>query len=467
MALMLSRWERLEAKNDVLTSSALDATVPRLGVGLFSNMRRGPKRIALLIESSRAYGRGLLRGIAAYIRSNRTWTIYHDERALGDRAPEWLGQFHGDGIIARIESRTLAEEVTKLDLPTVDLRGRYDIAGVPVIDTDDSAVVRVAYDHLMKRGFYHFGYCGFAGADYSERRKAHAVEYLAKFGIIASIFDSRHSRAADTAKIEAKGYLNEGALAEWLKGLRKPVALLACNDARAHQVLCACRDTAIRVPDEVAVVGVDDDEIICELADPPLTSIRNDTERIGYDAAALLAQMMTGAIPQQQRTLVRPVGIVARQSSDIFAVQDDDVAAAVRFIRDHAFERISVNDIVENLSFSRSTLERKFIKYLGRAPGAEIMRLRIERVKQLLIDTNLTLSNIARMAGFSYQEHMCTQFKKITGETPGQYREVHLRAKNDRTLDQGEVKSNPRPTLATDQVNHKHRTTGAKRRSSN
>jgi LacI family transcriptional regulator len=383
------------------------------------------KKIALLIESSRAYGRGVLRGIATYARTHANWSIYQEERALGDPPPKWLRNWRGDGIIARADTEQLASEIRRLELPTIDLSGLFPLPGVPVIETDDRGVVRMACDHLLERGFRNFAFCGFAGAGYSERRKALAVEHVAPFGVTVSVCETPHQRLASTSEIESSGVLSERKLGDWLVDLHKPTALLACNDIRAQQVLNVCRERGVHVPDEVAVMGVDNDEVVCELADPPLSSVENDTVRIGHEAAALLTRMIDGNPPPQFRQVIEPLGIVIRRSTDVLAVDDTAVAAALRFIHDHACDGIGVPDVVRHLPVSRSTLERRFLRTVGKSPRAEINRIRIERIKQLLVDTEYKLAVVARMTGFMHAEYMSTLFKESTGLTPGKYRKLH------------------------------------------
>ena len=380
-------------------------------------------RIALLIESSRAYGRGLLRGIAAYVRTHRPWSIYHQERAMGDAAPRWLADWKGDGIIARIESRKLIEQIQSLGLPTIDLRGLHDLPGIPLIETNDHPVVGHAINHLLERGFENFAYCGFAGANYSERRMRYFSQQLAEAGYTPHVYDdSTAHRTTDTTTIEAKGLLHEDDIARWIASLPKPVGLMACNDIRGQQILNACREIGVAVPDEVAVIGVDDDAVVCELCDPPLTSVAPNTEKIGYEAAALLETMMAGRPAPAEKTFVDPIGVVTRQSTDALAIADRQVAAAVRYIREHAVDGITVENVLEQTRLSRSTLERRFAKLLGRSPKTEILRVQLDRVKQLLRETDFTLPKIASFTGFKHPEYMCAMFKQKTGSTPGEYR---------------------------------------------
>lgn len=388
-------------------------------------MARKPKRfrVALLIEPGRAYGRGLLYGVARYTRTHGPWSIYHHERRLGDEAPDWLKGFDGDGVIARIENRKLINALSKLGLPTVDVNARHRIEGVPSIDTDNRRVVELALEHLFGHGLTEIAFCGYGGLWYSDERLGHLRDRLTELGREPHVYTSPTGRADESVTIaEARGLGDEVEVIDWLRGLPKPVGVVACNDIRGRQVLNACRAAGIAVPDEVAVVGVDNDELLCELADPPLSSVEPHTERIGYDASALLDRMMRGRKVSDGLRRVEPRGVIARRSTDTLAMADADMIAAVRFMHDHACEPITIDDVLEHVSISRSTLERRFMKLLGRSPKDEIIRLRTERVKRLLAETDYTLPQIARLTGFKHHGHLSVQFKRKVGQTPGEYR---------------------------------------------
>lgn len=382
----------------------------------------GPPRVALLIESSRAYGRELLNGIAAFLQTHGPWSVFHQERGLGDGVPGWLRGWKGDGVIARFETRDLVQRVRKLGVAAVDLRGRFDIPGTPLIETDDRAVVKLAIEHLAGRGLRHFAYCGFTGANYSERRLSYYRQLLGGDGKL-DVFEGPPLQAgSDTVSMEAEGLSQETRLARWLQELPRPVGVFACNDIRAQQVLNVCRAGGVSVPDDVAVVGVDNDEVLCNLSYPPLSSVEPDARQIGYQAAALLEQMMRGERAPAAKLFVPPRGVVARASTDGLAIADRHVAAVLRFIRENACNGLDVREVLAQVPLSRSTLERRFHRYLGRSPKEEIIRVRLGRVKQLLAETDYTLAAIARRTGFQYVEHLSTLFAQKVGQTPGQFR---------------------------------------------
>lgn len=387
------------------------------------------RTVALLIESSRAYGRGLLRGVARYLRTERPWGVLHQERALGDAPPDWLTRERVDGILARVENPALAECVRTLGVPAVDLRGLRPLVGVPVITTDESAVARLAAEHLIERGFRRFAFCGFGGADYSMARMRHFQSHIEAAGHEIFTYESPVMPiGVDTSHIEAGAETRHGELARWLQSLPKPIGLMACNDIRGRQVLDACREAGIAVPQEVAVVGVDNDDVLCDLSSPPLSSVIPDTGAIGFEAAALLDAMMRGKPGPDEPILIEPIGVITRRSTDVLAVDDPQVAEALRFIRDNACSGINVESVLDHLAtsdggaVSRSTLDRRFHQTLGRSAKEEILRVRLARVRQLLRETDEPLSNIAAMVGIGHTEHLSVLFKRVTGETPGTFR---------------------------------------------
>jgi len=217
-------------------------------------------------------------------------------------------------------------------------------------------------------------------------------------------------------------------LCDWLGELPRPVGILSCNDMRGQHVLDACRRIDAAVPEEVSVIGVDNDELICDLCDPPLSSVMPNPQRIGYEAAALLNKLMNGDAPRTSVQLIEPIGVVTRQSTDVLAIDDPLVASAVKYIRHHACDGISVVDVLKHVPVSRSILERRFRKYIGRSPQSEIRSVQLKRVKQLLRETDLPLERIAGLSGYDHPEYMSVVFKRELGITPGQYRTRNVKS---------------------------------------
>jgi LacI family transcriptional regulator len=381
------------------------------------------RRVALLIESSRGYGRELLLGVAKFVREHHHWSVQHEEWRWTDAPPMWLKDWNGDGVIARVEVPELAAMIRSLKAPAVDVRGSVSGYDLPLIDTQDKMVAELAAEHLMDRGFRHFAFCGFVGANYSDKRSKWFEERLARDGFKCHAYSPpKVARDAQTIEHEKRGLLFQEHVGRWLAALPKPVGVMACNDIRGQQVMNICRRLELAVPEEMAVIGVDNDEVLCELCDPPLSSVAPDAVRIGYEAATLLERMMNGAQAPAKPILVPPLGIVTRRSTDVLAVEDRQLAIGLRFIREHAFDNINMNDVAAAAGMSRRVFERRFVAQFGRSPKTEVLRLRLERAKELLADTDWTLTEIAERTGFKYGEYLHSMFMQKTGITPGKFR---------------------------------------------
>jgi LacI family transcriptional regulator len=374
------------------------------------------RQVALLIETSNAYARGLLQGIVHYIREHRPWSFYLMEQGRGDDPPPWLANWHGDGIIARIETPRIARAVRKAGLPTVDVSAARLVPELPWVETDDAEIARLAAEHLLERGFRHFAFCGVAHFNWSRWREDLFCRHVTAAGGTVARYRLTHSDADLAAQTRG--------LRRWVAELPKPVGVMACYDIRGQQVLDACRDAGLAVPDEVAVVGVDNDALLCELAAPPLSSVMPNTHRTGYEAAALLDRLMSGKTVPPVAHLIPPLGVAARQSTDVLAVEDRDVAHAVRLIREHACEGINVGDVLRAVPLSRRVLEQRFHRLLGRTPREEILNVRLARVKQLLAETDVPLYAIAERTGFEHVEYLSVVFRRETGGTPSAFRQA-------------------------------------------
>ena len=380
-------------------------------------MSRLPK-VALLIETSNAYARGLLAGVQAYIRENKPWSIYMAEQGRGDQPPAWLKNWKGDGAIVRIENTQIAAAVAALRIPVVDMSAGRLLPQIPCCEIDEAGIARLAADHFLERGFKHFAWCGDPKFVWSGMRGEAWIALLNDAG--HSVHE--YTPPAVTGQDEDAEII---AMGNWIRDLPKPVALFCCYDIRGRLVLDACRRHSILVPDDVAVLGVDNDELLCSLAYPPLSSVIPNAARIGYEAASMLDRMMAGKTVGAECLLVPPTGVATRQSTDVLAVEDPNVARAVRYIREHACEGICVDHVVKEAALSRRLLEGRFKKLLGHSPHEEITRVQILRVKELLAHTDLPISEVAERAGFSYVEYLSAVFKNKVGMPPGRFRSEH------------------------------------------
>jgi LacI family transcriptional regulator len=387
-----------------------------------------PLKIALLIGPSRRYCRELLCGIADYARVHGPWEFFHQEVPVGDAPPTWLKAWDGDGVIVRLANDRSVERIRDFGLPMVSLWAVRHTRGIPAVDSDAALLAQQAVDHFLERGFEHFAYYSVAGVYYAEQCRERFETCVSRLGHLVntyrSVVDGRQIAALEE---EVRGLFPDEALGEWLASLPKPVGLLACNDLRAQHVLDACVRHGIAVPDEVAVLGMGNDEVLCELSAPTLSSIDPNARKMGYEAAAMLERMIQGAKPPSRRLLVPPSGVVIRQSTEVLAITDRRIAMAVQFIRQNARGRLRVEEVSRHARLSRSTLHRRFVKYLGHGPKEEIARVRLLRIKKFLRETEYSLARVAELVGSDHVENMCKFFRAKVGQTPGQYRAASRR----------------------------------------
>ncbi len=380
-------------------------------------MSRSP-HVALLIETSRAYGRSILQGIVRYLHRSGPWSIYIQPHGLESPPPRWLKGWHGDGILARINDRKMARAIRQTGLPAVDLRFNVPDLDLPAVGIDNRVVVRLAYQHLSDCGFHHVAFCGLPrGRSIWMDLRGELFRDLARAdGRPCHVFESPARTAAVTWEEEQE------AIAAWVARLPRPVGVMACNDDRGQQFLDACRRVNALVPEEVAVIGVDNDEILCSLSSPPLTSVDINTVQVGVEAAALLDRLMAGARPTPEPLLLAPRAVVPRESTDVLATDDRELAAAIRFIRDHACGGLRVKELVRKTGLPRRSLERRMEKLVGRSPKEEITRVQIERAKRLLTETDLSAAEVAEKCGYSQPKYFSQVFHAKVGLPPGAYR---------------------------------------------
>lgn len=373
------------------------------------------KRVALLVETSSSYGRNVLSGIGRYMRIHPNWSVFLEQRALEDELPGWLMDWQGDGIISRSSTPQLIAQSRKQNVPLVELTDRNSELLIPHVRSDDDQIGQLAAEHLIERGFRNFGFVGFEGEAWSMRREQAFQKAVGNDSV--SVFRSVW------AGLSARPWPEQqAALSEWLEGLEHPVGIMACNDLRAQQVLDACQFRDIAVPEEVAVVGVDNDEVLCQICNPPLSSVIPNAHEVGFRAAETLQRLIDGKELEERESLVPPLGLAARASSDVIAIPDVKMSRALQIIREMACSGVSVEEVARLAGTSRSTLERKARKFLGVSPQEHIRRVQIRRAKELLMTSEMSVEQIARLTGFEHVEYLHVLFKKHNGISPGQFR---------------------------------------------
>jgi LacI family transcriptional regulator len=381
------------------------------------------RHVALLIESSSSYGRGLLRGVARHNREHGQWSTYFQPQGLGSLLPSWLKNWKGDGILARVDGEEMATTLENTGLPVVNLRNAKGNPRFPLVCLDNRTVAQLAFEHLRQRGFRHFGFCGNARGIHQmlDMRGDEFRRFIQESGLECSVFvpptvaDGRKGKPATWEQSQQQ-------LADWIRSLPKPVGVMASNDERGLMLLDACRRCSCNVPEEVAVVGVDNDEYLCDLSVPPLTSIDVNAEQIGRTAAELLDRLMSGDHAPESPVVLPPRAIVTRRSTDVLASEDPAVNVAVAFIRDHAVQGLQVPDVTAHVRMSRAALEPRIKRILGRTIHQEIQRVQLDRVKAMLVHSSSPLKLVARETGFSCVQYMVRVFRQNTNETPGKYR---------------------------------------------
>lgn len=377
------------------------------------------RQVALLIDTSTDYSSLLIEGVARFTKTHEPWDLLVQPRGEHERS---LMPRHWTpcGVIARVTHLALANDLKKRNIPVVNV-SLSQIRGQPFpqVTVDEAVLGRMAANHFRERGLRHFGYlgmwrqqnyldhCGPAFADELRRHNADCVIHLPRVRTAAP-----HS------------LLTHADLRNWLKKLPKPIGIFAVDAEDAHNLADACRAVNLHVPNQIAILVGEDDRLLCEISHPPLSAIDLGSERIGYEAAALLSRLMLRRKPPADPILLAPERIHTRQSTDTLAMQDGELAEAVRFIRQHAFEPFTVADLLARIPVSRRSLELRFQRVLGISPAAEIRRVRLERAKELLTTTNLSIPEVAAASGFEHVEVMNRLFRKLVDLTPTQYRRI-------------------------------------------
>jgi LacI family transcriptional regulator len=360
----------------------------------------------------------MLKGIAHFERTHHLWTAYHDDQAVSETDPRWIRSKKWNGVISRHTTPELAKACAELKIPLVDLNDVEPYPGVPKIRPDNVGIGHLGAEHFIERGYQKFGFAGFGNTLWARERRDGFVEAVRLAERECSVFEVDYP--GDTTPFWEEEQI--GKLADWLKGLPKPIGIMACVDLRAQQLISAAHAAGLLVPEEVAILGANNDTIRCELADPALSSVAPNAFQSGYRAAALLGELLAGIKPKDIDQRVEPLGVVTRHSTDVLAVDDRNVAAALSFIRERACNGITVGQVLEHAHASRSQMERKFRQYIGRSPQSEIRRVQLRKIRQLLLETDFPLKRIAELTGFEHMEYMCVLFKRVTGVSPGSYR---------------------------------------------
>lgn len=374
--------------------------------------------MAILIETSTEWSRGVITGIREYLRAHDFWHIFIEPHGVDERL-ELPAGWHGDGVIARVVNLEMARSLVRRagTIPVVNVSAIQipRAPEFPRVNSDVAATAKKAVDYFFERGFNNFGYLSLLGLEYVIRQQIAFIEAVERVGgkcWVRGVKTHDGAQAPDwNLRIEE--------LAAWLTALPKPVAIFTWSGGR--EIIHACDAAGLRVPEEVAVLSGSDD-FLCNMSRMPISAIKADCEMIGREAAGLLHRLMNGAKPSSKPKLVPPLQVVTRQSTDSLAITDPQLVKALAFIRENATRKISVADVARHAGVSRRLLEMRFKSSLDRSPGEQIRLTRLDHVKQLLRETNFPIEKISEIAGFGSPDHMGLVFREHQQMTPLRYR---------------------------------------------
>jgi len=388
-------------------------------------MTKKLKKVILLYQTSRSHSREILRGVAKYCQLCEPWLCFSPTPLFTDLYANpgslaWVKKIDPDGIIISNVTEDY-DEIIALGLPTIVHRivGKPD-GKFPTILGKGQLFGKLVAEYLLDRGFQKLGYCGYRDYVPSQERCEGFVNRIKEAGFEPYLCNLPGSNARISLEKDIP------AIVDWLKPLPKPLGVMACTDEVSQNVARACRIAGLNVPEEVAIVGVANDEIICELSQPPLSSLALNNEKAGYEAAQLLSKLMSGEEKMQgQAFYVQPKYVVTRRSTDILTVEDAEVAKALNYIRKNSRKTIQVTDVVNATVLSRRSLETRFKKIMGRSILKEIRRRKIEEFTKLLLGTNMSISQIAAALNAPNIDNISRYFKSEKGMTPLAYRKQY------------------------------------------
>ena len=387
-------------------------------------------KIVLMIPSSRSFERALLHGIARYARYHGPWVLYMDlpdyvaKQSTGKQL-DWLDDAGIDGIIARVPSPYNAEDLIRTKKPFMLINVQSDFKNLPSIAPDCKGLSKIAVEYFVGKGFKSLAFFGFDDVEWCHERSKYFEQIAAEYGIETQSFFETSGHGKDSGQFSKTWKAEENKMIEWLRQLPKPVGILTTNDDMGRHVIQTCNIAGLAVPEEAAVLGNGNDQLVCELCEPPLSSVDFNAENCGYQAAEILHQMIIGEEVSKLRVVVRSTNVVTRQSTDVTAIDDPNMAKAMNFISQNFKQNIKVTDVAHACGLSTRVLQNRFQKYLDRSPYEEITRVRIESATTMLTQSNLPISRVAYAIGYEEIKYFTRLFTKAQGMTPTAYRKTY------------------------------------------
>jgi LacI family transcriptional regulator len=377
-------------------------------------------KVVLLANFSEEYFKKILLGIARYSKENGPWVFcrmpfYYRDTIGIEGIMKWANEWGANGMFAQLNNTDDRPGLAEAGFPVIvtDLKERF--SHVPNITGAYFKTGEIGAKYFIDKGYSNFAYYGYKSFVWSRERGEGYSAYLKNKNFNVHVFES------ESDPNHEMWYYKPSALSKWLNELPKPVAIMACDDNCAQQITESCKISGIKVPEEVAVLGVDNDELMCTLSDPQLSSIELAAEQGGYEAAAMLDQLMKGH-NKRQDIVVQPLKIITRQSTDMYATADPQIAKALKIIHRDFHMNLQVNDIVRQIALSRRSFETKFRQTTRLSVYQYILKLRMEKFANMLIETNLPIGEIAYGLGMDDLKNVSRKFKQINGFSPGEYR---------------------------------------------
>jgi len=376
------------------------------------------KQVLLLIETSTSWGTDIIKGIADYAHTNENWIFHLEPRGKFEKLSIPIG-WDGDGIIARVTYDELAHQLVNSNKPVIDVSWySYGTEEISSCTADEELAGQMVANHFLERAFRNFAYCG------SANRPGYTDNFGKAFtnAVAVSGFSCHSFSQEEDFDLTQNWHARIHQLGNWILTLPMPIAIVAFSDVVGRQIAEACRMNEICIPDQVALLGGEHDRLTCQISRPPLSSIDLSPQRIGWEAAVLLSRMMNDKEPLKRSIKIPPAWIIVRQSTDTLAIDDPVLVKALKFIDKNASRAFTVAEVFDSVPTSRRVLEQRFQKFLGRTPAAEIRRVRVEKAKRLLADSDLSMKSIAAECGFEYPEVLTRVFRRQEGITPTTFR---------------------------------------------
>jgi LacI family transcriptional regulator len=374
---------------------------------------------------------GLMAGISEYIRDsgNRQLIIWPD---CSQKSLMFLKERGCKGAFVSIQTTIKAEELLRIGIPVIGVATVQNMLNVPFVSANSKDVAQMACEYLLKKKFENFAFFGLTQARWSTERLEHFSQYLAKRGYSVHVFKEKQVLLRNDVTPFTRLWINtalttgQQKLIEWLKQLPKPVAMLASCDIFACYLINVAKEAGFSIPDEIAILGINNDNALCNICDPPLSSIAFNFKKAGYDAAKLLDKMISGHETMQGQCIeIQPTHVETRGSTDIYAIDDTAIVEAMKYIRENGNTPLQVDAIASHVCMSKRLLQLRFHDLIGKSVHDEIVQAHFEIAKAMLIETNLPVDEIAAHSGFHYTSNMRRAFIKITGMLPQKYRQLY------------------------------------------